>query len=135
MEKFDTMIREIFASSTLRECGRRLEEFARAMEDISDPELLMEVSEHFWKSLNERSAVNLDFDSPYNRGWMLCPPTAQVATYLDITMVPRPTPEEDIAYLLESGQELQRDFDGRFHHVPDMEVFQVAMAFLDAEYD
>jgi len=129
MDEMEEMIGNIFAAKTLHECGRCLEEFAQRMGDISDPGVMEDVSDYFWERLAGQSALNLDFDDPENRGWMICPPELQVLTYLDISLIPRPMAEEDVTYLLETGQEIQRTLTASLTHLWPQRDFRQSSRF------
>lgn len=77
----EEMIEAVAGAKNLHEAGERLVEFVNEVEGYGDEEL-EEALSLLWTVLIEHSADDLNFDSPDNHGYLICPPEKLVATDL-----------------------------------------------------
>ena len=131
----EEVINAVFEADGLAQCGQKLVAFVDEVASLGSETEQQEALDRFWETLPQRSAVRLDFDSPDNTGWHICPPEQRIPTYLSVELIRQDTVTEDLELLRQYGTALQKNFDGATRCALDEARICEVLSRLDAQYD
>lgn len=121
----EEMVEAVAGTENLYEAGRRMKEFTDEIEGYGDEEL-EEALSLFWTVLLEYSADDLNFQSPDNHGYLICPPEKLIATDLCNRIPFYTEAKENLAAIKETADELL-EFGKKSGYQLNPEIVQLVM--------